>query len=95
MRSSKRRKLASMANGALSKGPKTPEGKARSSYNAVRHGMLARCVVLDCEDEAIFHKLVDQFVRRFQPLDDVEFGMMEEMAACHWRMRRGWVVEKS
>jgi hypothetical protein len=37
--------------------------------------------------------LLQQFVRRFEPLDDVEFGMIEEMAACHWRIRRGWVAE--
>ena len=33
---------ASRLNGSRSRGPKTPEGKARSSRNAVTHGMLAR-----------------------------------------------------
>jgi hypothetical protein len=93
MRRSKRKIESSRANGAKSKGPKTPEGKRRSSYNAVRHGLLADCVVLASEDHANFEALVQQFVARFEPLDDVEFGMVEEMASTTWRMRRGWAAE--
>jgi hypothetical protein len=91
--SSERRIRASRANGARSRGPATPEGKQRSSYNAVRHGLLATCVVLPGESAEAFHALVDQFVERFQPLDNFEFNMIEEMAAHYWRMRRAWAVE--
>jgi hypothetical protein len=93
MKTSKRRQRASKANAAKSTGPKTSEGKARSSHSAVRHGLLARCVVLECEDRKTFEQLLEHFVQRFDPLDDVEFGMIEEMASCQWRMRRGWVAE--
>lgn len=93
MKTSLRRKQASRANGARSRGPKTVEGKARSSYNAVRHGMLADCLLLPGEDRSVFAALMAEFVERFQPLDGVELGLVEEMAACHWRLRRNWSAE--
>lgn len=88
-----RRILASRANGARSLGPVTPEGKARSSRNALRHGLLAKCVVLSNESPAGFQELHDQFVNRFGPADGVEDGLLEEMVAASWRLRRVWALE--
>jgi len=36
---------------------------------------------------------MQQHVRRFQPADGVEFGMVEEMCAAYWRLHRAWAVE--
>src|SRR5271157_2882672 len=91
--SSLRRIYASRANAARSTGPITPEGKERSSVNAIRHGLLARCVVLENESGACFDELVTQHIERFAPADGVEFAMIEEMVAANWRMRRAWAIE--
>jgi len=91
--SSLRRINASRANAARSRGPITPEGKQRSSANAIRHGLLAKCVVLENESSTCFDDLVAQHTERFAPADGVEFGIVEEMAAAHWRMRRAWAIE--
>lgn len=88
-----RRTRSSRANGALSRGPRTPEGKAASSRNALRHGLTSQCIVLPNESRESFQALFHQFVDRFAPLDDIEVGMIEEMAASYWRMRRAWAVE--
>ena len=47
--SSLRRTCASRANGYLSRGPATPQGKLRSARTSLRHGLLARCVALGAE----------------------------------------------
>jgi hypothetical protein len=84
---------ASRANGARSLGPVTPEGKKRSSRNAVRHGLLARCVVLDNESRECFDRHHAQFLDCFRPANDVELGMIEEMIAASWRQRRALAIE--
>ena len=93
MSSSLRRILASRSNGARSSGPKTLEGKRRSSANATRHGLLARCLVLENESRQAFDDLAASYVARFGPLDPVELGHVEEMVASFWRLRRAWAAE--
>lgn len=91
--SSLRRILASRANGRRSRGPATAAGKESSSQNALRHGLLARCVVLESESREGFAALLQQHLERLQPTDGVELGMIEEMVAAAWRLRRAWAVE--
>src|SRR5215510_2766816 len=91
--SSQRRINASRANGQKSRGPVTPEGKQRSSVNAIRHGLLAKCVLIPGESAEAFHEVLNQFVAHFSPLDYVEFGFIEEMVASYWRMRRTMTIE--
>jgi len=80
-------------NGARSKGPKTARGKAFSSRNAMRHGLLSKVVVLRNESQDGFRQLFDAYADRFAPLDDVEIGLIEEMVAAYWHLRRAFAVE--
>jgi hypothetical protein len=75
-------------NGSRSKGPKTAEGKATSSKNAVTHGLTADFTVLDHESQDDFQILLDAHVDRFQPADDVELELVHAMAITRWRIRR-------
>jgi hypothetical protein len=91
--SSDRRIKSSRANGAKSHGPKTPEGKKRSSQNAIQHGLLAKCLLLPGEDAENFEILMQNHERRFQPADGIELGIIEEMCAAYWRLHRVWTME--
>lgn len=91
--SSLRRKLSSRANGARSLGPVTTAGKLRSSQNAIRHGLLASQLVMRDESPEGFQEVLNDHLERLQPADGVEFGMVEDMVASHWRLRRAWAQE--
>lgn len=62
------RTRASRINGARSRGPRTPEGKARSSQNALKHGLRAqKLVLLKDEDAAEFQDLEGALMAELVP----------------------------
>ena len=83
------------ANGAKSRGPATPEGRARSSRNSLRHGLSAKSVVLPAESHEQFQFLLDAHIQQFQSASDVEMELVEAMAVARWRLRRIWAIETS
>ena len=91
--SSLRRIDSSRANGAKSRGPITPEGKRISAMNALRHGLAAESVVLSTESRPRFQALLDSYMEKFQPRDQFEADLVEEMAVAKWRQRRSWSLE--
>ena len=86
--SSQRRIDASRANGAKSRGPVTPEGRARSDMAAVTHGLTSRRVLLKNESEDEFVALRDVLVAHFQPSDPYEADLVEQLVAARWRLDR-------
>ena len=91
--SSQRRIDSSRANGALSRGPITPEGRQRSSQNAIRHGLLSSSSVVQGESSDTFAELLEQYVESFNPQIPVEMDMIEELTSAYWRLRRVWAIE--
>ena len=83
------------ANGAKSRGPTTPEGRAKSSRNSLRHGLSAKSVVLPAESREQFQLLLDAHIQQFQPANPVETDLVEAMAVARWRLRRIWAIETS
>ncbi len=93
MKVSQRRIDANRANAKKSTGPKTPEGKAASSLNAVRHGLCASTFVLDNEDVEAYRKMRDDYLDRFGPRDQVEIDLVERMVHANWNLQRSWNIE--
>jgi hypothetical protein len=91
--SSLKRILASRANGRRSLGPVTATGRQKASQNALSHGLLARCLVLNDESPEAFETLLSHRIERDQAADPVEFGFVEEMVGAALRMRRAWAIE--
>ena len=76
-------------------GPKTPEGRKRSSLNSLRHGVLSRTLVLPNESQEEFDHFRGLYLETFQPVGFLELELVDEMVACRWRQRRGWAVESA
>ena len=86
----KARAEASRKNGAKSRGPKTPVGKARSAQNALRHGMRARkYLVLPDEDAAEFAELEAALVEELAPEGALQLVLARRVAVAAWRLAHG------
>lgn len=83
---------ASRANGAKSKGPVTPAGKARSSQNATIHGLTAN-LALKAESHPEFACLAQAYFDQHQPVGEAETHCVEILVSCHWRQNRAWFLE--
>ena len=74
-------------------GTKTPEGLHNSAQNALRHSLTAKTVVLSNESQTKFDELMEAFIRKFQPTDEVELELLTEITAACWRLRRIWLIQ--
>jgi len=85
---SERQKAANQANALHSTGPKTQEGKAAVRFNAFRHGLLARDVVLPGEDADGFEDLWNQVRADLSPVGPIEEFLVDRVVNAMWRLRR-------
>jgi hypothetical protein len=80
---------ASRKNGAKSRGPKTPEGRARSAQNALKHGLRAqKYVVLPQEDAAEFEALETAILAELAPVGALQTLLARRIAVAAWRLER-------
>jgi hypothetical protein len=85
---SERQKAANRDNARHSTGPKTLEGKAVVRLNAIRHGLLARDVVLPGEDADAFEDLFNQVRASLSPVGPIEEFLADRVVNAMWRLRR-------
>src|SRR5271165_2985356 len=76
---------ASRANGRLSHGPTSPEGKARSRRNGCKDGLTGAGVVLPPDAAAEVERRKAEYVGVFGPRNAVERELVRQMALGAWR----------
>jgi hypothetical protein len=84
---------ANRANAALSTGPTSDAGKAAASYNALRHGLYARDVVLPGEDRAEYDAMLAELTEEFAPQGRYETTLVRRLADIWWRLGRSAAIE--
>ena len=79
---------ANRLNAAKSTGPRSVEGKAASSRNALKHGIDAHASVLPGEDPDAYEALAAEYRERFQPANAEQSFLVETLIQSDWNRRR-------
>ncbi len=82
------RLLANQQNAQRSTGPRTPEGKARSRRNSLKHGMTGAGIVLPSEDEAKIAARFTDFEADLNPKNGLARYLVERTALLSVRIDR-------
>jgi hypothetical protein len=84
----KRQTAANRRNAKKSTGPRTEEGKKRSSQNAMTHGLLSRQVLLKEEDPDLFRQVWGALWEELRPEGELETYLAARIVSGIWRMNR-------
>ena len=84
---------ANRRNAKLSTGPRTAEGKAVASTNALKHGLCAEHVVLCDESQDEFTHFREELFGDLAPVGALEQMIAERVVVAAWRLRRVVRVE--
>jgi hypothetical protein len=84
---------ANRLNARKSTGPRTEEGKQRSSQNALRHGLTAETVISALECAADYQAFEAQIALDYQPRSSTDRELISRLASLLWRLRRSTSIE--
>jgi len=90
---SERKLAANRANALVSTGPRTAAGKAVSSRNALKHGLLSSQILLEHEDVEELKALREGLYADLQPVGTLEEVLVERIIASAWLHRRALQAE--
>lgn len=83
---------ANRRNARRSTGPRTEHGKRTVAGNAIKHGLLAKEVVITAgdgeEDLQEFDTLLDRLWQEYEPVGVLEETLVQRIATCLWRLAR-------
>jgi hypothetical protein len=80
--------LANAANAKLSTGPATPEGKARSSQNALLHGLTAQSLIVREDQRPQFDELHSALLQQIDPQGALENFTFRQLVHAAWNLER-------
>ena len=75
-------------NAKKSTGPNTKSGKSAVKYNALKHGIYTKDVVLPTEDVTQYRELLAAFRLEYEPETPTETYLIENVVSSIWRRRR-------
>jgi hypothetical protein len=84
---------ANRRNARKSTGPITEEGKRRSRYNAIRHGLTAETVIGSLEDAEDYQAFEAAVTAGFDAETAVERELVLRLASLLWRLRRATAID--
>jgi hypothetical protein len=84
----KKQTEANRRNAQRSTGPTTDAGRAQSSKNALKHGLTAKEITRDAEEESKYVALRDDIIADLAPCGALEEELAEEYAYFTWRLRQ-------
>jgi hypothetical protein len=84
---------ANRSNAQKSTGPRTVEGKAAVSQNAVKHGFSGRLDVIRGEEQAEFDLFREQMLGEWAPAGVMEVMLAERIVSLWWRLKRAERME--
>src|SRR5687768_16953668 len=79
---------ANRANAQHSTGPRTPEGKLRSSKNACTHRLYSPDLLLPGEDEHLLRTFRRALLADLRPRTPLEAAAADRVVGLNWRLRR-------
>ena len=91
--SSKAQIEANRQNAQKSTGPKTEEGKAAVSQNAIKHGLTARQDVIATESQELYDLRRDQMLEELNPTGLIEKMLAERIVSLSWRLDRAATMQ--
>jgi hypothetical protein len=91
--STRKQRAASRANGQKSQGPITPAGKAKSRYNALKHGIDAKQQIMVGESAEDLAELAAEYHELYSPANVDERFLVDTLVNNEWRLRRLRCVE--
>ena len=85
---SQKRIEANRKNAKRSSGPRSPDGKRRSRFNGLKHGLAAKIPVITGEDPAAYQARLDALIKSYNPQNQVELELLGKFAASTWSLER-------